>query len=534
MVAERHWEKAWKVIYILAIVALLLLLVQYHARVILAPIPLDYYEGQMPLITGIIADGNNPYTRPFQPMAMNVYTPLYNIIVAPLTWVFDNNLQLHRAVSALFIFLSCGLCVIAVYRQTRSAVHSAAAGACIYAGFLFYSTPVASTNALGVFFYLCLLIGPWLYNFSNRSLVFALVGGVLAFYAKQYFVIGMAILCLYVFLYRSKAAGLILGFSYAVLMLASLVLVHLTSPYFLDNTLFAAGISIYLLLSTETLAKQLAMYFQTYWPLLVILFAALLGWVRASGLTELGARIHRLVVFDSAKLSRPLLAHRADYFVFCFIWASIATMVTMGRNPGNFMTYLFQLMSPFLVIAGFKVLAELPGKVKFMLPLVLVVFYQLYVILPRDFSTTEKNWARVDQMIQDSDQILASQMLLMTLIKHDKQVFQDGHTFYFPVALHKPKWFVKEREEDRVETVWREFLSDIYNRVENRQFDLIIMNSWDFRGMFGSNPPPGSELDGKAFLRQHYYVDKKFPLSMTDRYGGGKYGMKVWRPKPSP
>lgn len=534
VLAMQHFEKAWKVIFLLAITVFTVLLLQYHVRVVLAPIPLDYYEGTMPLITGIIAEGNNPYTRAFQPAAMDVYPPLYNIVVAPFTWAFGNSLQLHRAVSAFFIFLSCGLCVLAAYRSSRSLLNSFAAGACIYAGLLFYSTPVASTNALGIFFYLSALIGPWLFNFSNRSLVFALACGLLAFYTKQYFVIAMAILCLYVFLYHSKLKGILLGLAYAVMLVGSLTLVHLSSPYYLDNTLFAAGISIYLLLSSDTLLRQIVAYLQIYWPLLVLVLVAFLQWLRINGLAGFMARLRSHLDLEPLQLTGPLLSRPVDYFAFCFVWATIATMVSMGRNPGNFMTYLFQLMSPFLLIAGFKVVTDLQSKVRFIAPLVLVVFYQVYTILPRDFSNTEENWAKVDRLVKANDEILASQMLLMTLIKHDKQVYQDGHTFYFPIALQKPQWFVKEREEDRVEAVWKEYLADIYHKIENQEFDLIMLNTWDFRGMFGRNPPPDSDLDGKTFLKQFYYLDEKFPLSMTERHGGGTYGMMVWRPKTEP
>ena len=71
---------------------LLLLLAHHHWQIISAAVPLDYYEGTQTLITGLFAAGNNPYTAAFQPMNAHVYPPLYNILVAPFTAIFDNSL----------------------------------------------------------------------------------------------------------------------------------------------------------------------------------------------------------------------------------------------------------------------------------------------------------------------------------------------------------------------------------------------------------------------------------------------------------
>ncbi len=523
--------RLWQLALLGAIVALSALLLVYHARIITAPIPLDYYEGQMLVITDIIASGHNPYTRAFQPQAMDVYPPLYNILVAPFALFLGNTLELHRSISALLILATVGLCVAAAFRASRSALYSAAAGAMVYAALLFYSTPVASTNALGIFLYLAILLVPWLCDFSRPSLVAALVMGLLVFYTKQYFIAAMAMLCLYVFCYRCKRSALLLGCSYALLLLGSLAIVHLTSPYYLDNTLFAAGISIYLLLSANTLLRQIVFYSQTYWPLFALIAAALLQAALAGG----GSPARRwLGYFRPAGLGLrgPLLAKAPGYFAFCLLWATIVTFATMGRNPGNFMTYLLQLMSPFLVLWACTLAAGLQGRLQLALPLLLPAFFQVYAILPKDFSTTEENWQRIEAIIADSEEIYASQMLLNLVIKHGKRVYQDGHTHYFPIALQKPALFVKANPEERVDAVWDQYLTDIFRKIENKEFDVILINPWDHKGMFGRNQPPFEDVDGRTFLRRYYEVEERFPLSMTARYGGGTYEMRVWRPRP--
>jgi hypothetical protein len=230
----------------------------------------------------------------------------------------------------------------------------------------------------------------------------------------------------------------------------------------------------------------------------------------------------------------PLLNSPANFFGFCLLWASLVIIFWLGKNPGNYMTYLFQLMSPFLLIVGFTVLATLPLKLKVAAPLVLLSFYQSYAILHKDFSVDMEPWGRVERMIAGSEEILASQMLVKLLLQYDKKVYQDGHTFYAPLAVNKPDWMLKSRMEDRVASVWNGYITELYRKIERQEFDLILVSPWEMRGIFLRNPPPFEKITGKKFLSRYYAVDEKIKLSMTDRHGGGTYELFVWRPRQNP
>jgi hypothetical protein len=220
-----------------------------------------------------------------------------------------------------------------------------------------------------------------------------------------------------------------------------------------------------------------------------------------------------------------------DFFGFCLLWATLVVVFGLGRNPGNYMTYLFQLMSPFLLIMGFTVLASVSGKPRWALPLVLLSMYQSYAILHKDFSADMSQWQRVETLIEESDKVLASQMLVKTLLQYDKKVYQDGHTFYFPLAVNKPGWLLKDREEDRVAGVWHDYINELYRKIEAGEFDMIVISHWEMRGIFLRNPPPFEDVTGRQFLSRYYKVTEKISLSMTDRHGGGTYDLQVWRPR---
>jgi hypothetical protein len=527
-------ETLWRYVFCAAIAVLLLALLYHHWQIIVAPVPLDLYEGTMLLVTGIIADGDNPYTRVFQPYAADVYPPLYNLLVAPLSLIFGNTFALHRAVSAVFILLACATAGLATARRSGSGQHGAAAAAMLYAALLFYATPVSSTNAPGVAVFLAGLVIPWWRGFSNGSLAVALLCGLLVFYTKQYFILGMAILCLYLFLYVSMTRALLLGVVYAVLLLASVAIVHYFSPYYLDNTLFAPSAAMQGLQTWEILILQLRMYLHTYAGLLIIMLLSGAYWLFNAGV---GASLRRAFARwqpGGTGWKGPLLDSPADFFAFCLLWASLVIIFSLGKNPGNYMTYLFQLMSPFLLIVGFTVVAMLPLRLKVAAPLVLLSFYQSYAILHKDFSADMEPWGRVEHMIADSDEVLASQMLVKTLLQYDKKVYQDGHTFYVPLAINKPDWMLKPREEDRIVTVWSDYITELYRKIERQEFDLILVSPWEMRGIFLRNPPPFEDIEGKKFLSRYYAVDEKIKLSMTDRHGGGTYELFVWRPRLDP
>lgn len=485
----------------------------------------------MPLITGIIAEGFNPYTLEFQPHAADVYPPLYNMLVAPLTHIFGNTFLLHRSVSAVFILIAIGLCGMATQKITRNWRFALATFALMYAALLFYGTPVASTNAPGVAIFIVSWIVPWHLKFSRNSLVFAVVCGVLAFYTKQYFILGMPILCLYLFLYHSMRTGLILGTAFASCLLGTLIIVHNSSPYYLDNTLFTPSAAVAGLQTVDILLIQLQTFATTYSGLLAIMFICAITWLYTKGS---GRGLRYLVShFQLAKagLNGPLFNAKIDFFWFGLFWSSIAIVVTLGRNPGNYMTYLFQLMSPFLLIVTFQTLTTMPAKLNIISPLILITLYQAYAILPKDFSTDLAKWSEMRELIAENDEILATQMLVMTLLEENKKVNQDGHTFYFPLAADKPEIFVKDRPEDTVKVIWSNYIADMYRKIENQEYDLVLASSWEMRGFFDRNPPASSDLTGRKLLARHYKNVKTIPLSMTDRYGGGTYKVQVWQPR---
>ncbi len=210
----------------------------------------------------------------------------------------------------------------------------------------------------------------------------------------------------------------------------------------------------------------------------------------------------------------------------------MAIVLWLGRNPGNYMTYLFQLMSPFLLVPGLSAIARSGLRPWLVVPLLALTGYQSWAILHKDFSVNMNNWQRVEALIEASDEVLATQMLVMAQLERGKPVFQDGHTFYFPLAKHKPDWMRKDNTAERVEVVWEDYLTRLYRKVQRREFDYVLVSPWEMRGIFQQNPPPFEDVPGRQFLQRYYCKADVIPLSMTERHGAGTWKVQVWQPKP--
>ncbi len=529
--------------YIALALVFAVMLLRNHINMIVLPTPLDIYEGLMPLITGLIASGENPYTFEYQPVYDDFYPPLYNILVAPFTFLFENNYQLHRGINAVLILACCGLCFRLVQTAQQDSVpassfthvtaHATAATVLLYAALIYYSTPIASTNALGVLLMMLTAIVPWQRGFDTPGLACALVMGVLAFYAKQYYACSAAFLAMYLFLYVSKQRALLFALAYALALLLTLFVVHKTSPYFLDNTLWAVIYASSTIRSIDVLFGQLAEFLRLYAG--VIAFLAVTAVMRYSAWSQKrdhGVRgSERASTINLLNLRQPLFSRSMDYFWFLFWGATAVIVLALGWHPANYMSYLFQLMSPFFLIGAFRVIQRHEVSLLLIIPLMAYSFFHTWNILWKDFDVDQSQWQRAEEIIANNENILASQVLLLPLMKHERVIHQAGHTFYFNPAENKPEIFRHPDPKHQVSAVWDNYMAGLYRQVENKEFDVVMLHAWDIAGIFLDPPAHIKGVTGPEYFKRFYERTGVVRLSLTKRPGGGIKAIQIWTPK---
>lgn len=519
-----------------------------HSQIVSHPVPLDLNEAAFPTVTATIASGESPYSFKNQPARMSLYPVLYNIVVVPFSLTFGNSLELHRAINGVFILACCLLLCLVTKNAGGSILDSIAASAIFYAGLLFNSTPIASANGIGLLLFLTSIFIPWRYHFSNRSLLTALILGILAFYTKQYFVACLGYVALYLFIAVSKKKAIVFGLFSLLLFIASLVVVNYFSPYYADNTIFAIKAAGSLVISNQNTWPQLLEFGRVYLTLLGI--AGILAFHKIRALGKIGRvdsksgadkEPHKLV--NLTDINAPLMSQTPDYLWVCFACSLVVVLFSLGRNPGNYMTYLFQLMSPFLLAGIFSRISHLP-TLKWLTPLLAIMaFYSSYAMLSRDFSVDEKNWNRLRHLLSEAKEVYAPTALVFEIMQNGGEVYQNGHTSYFPFAQSKPIFFAKENPEDSIAEIWKNYVRVINQKVSDQEFDLIILDQWTQLPAAFSMPDPSSfnieilqsamitqSLLANSQLKNNYRRSEVINLSLTSRPGGGVLRMSVWEP----
>jgi len=493
-----------------------------HFRIISAPAPIELFEGTMLYITGLIAHVQNPYTFAHQPEAMDFYTPFYNIVMAPLVLVFGNTLQLHRLVNGVCIVASSGLLAVAARQMGGRWIDCASVAVIGYGALVFYSTSIASTNALGELLFLISVLLPWLRRWSGPSLIASAACGILAFYTKQYCLLSLAIVSIYLFLNVSKTRAFIYAAGAAGVFALSLVIVHLTSPYFLADTVFVVRNQTRLMNFFGHATQQLLVFSEIYAGLLLLAAtwagAALWSAFRAGRPPSLALRIF--------PLQAPLLNAPVPYPWICFAISTMAILLSIGQNPGMFMSYLFQLMTPFLLL-GLCTAPLLSGRWRaLVLLLYLFTLWRVYDILPKDFEVSVQGWQRLHKIVCASRDPLASSMLVWPLVECGKPVHHGGHTGNFVFAT-LPDFLEPADPSHRPARMWRDYMSRITSGVRDRKFDVLALAVpvpvvWWVKG-------PG-DVD-HAIIQRYYRDTEQIPISFSERPGGGRFLVHIWRPK---
>jgi hypothetical protein len=509
-------------VYAAAILVLLALLAHHHLQIITAPAPIEIFEGTMVYFTELFAHGQNPFTFERQPEAMYVYTPLYNIVAAPLTLAFGNSVELHRIVSGVSILLSCGLLVAAARRLDAKWIDCAAVGALGYGALLYYATPIAATGALGELFFLAAVLIPWLDRWTARSLIASAVLGILAFYTKQYFLLSLGIVSVYLFLAVSKTRAVLYAAGAGAAFATSLAAIHVTSPYFLADVIFSSANTARRINTIDQLTMQLAVFAQVYGG--VLLLAA--GLAVLAILTALrSGTLLRALAPRLAPIEAPLLRAPPPYAWICFTLATAAIVVSLGQNPGQYMSYLFQLMTPFLLLGACATpLLRSPWR-PLLLPLFAFSFFTSFAILPKDFSVTPDAWRRIEAIVCGSENPYLSPILVLAAVECGRPVHNAGHTSYFsfadlPGAL-QPHDLARQPRE-----MWRAYLEEIDSTVAQQGFDVMVLAEPKVR-FFGRSPGDPA----RRLIRQRYRDTEQIPLSFSNRLGGGEYVVHVWRPR---
>ena len=462
----------------------------YAGNVIVTQGPVEYREGANLLLTDYILHGKNPFLLNNQPLMNTNKGAFYNLVMLPFAALFGSTLAIHRIISILFILLASALVGWSLLRFKTGLPFALAGGSIVFASLLFLTGPISRADGLGTFLYLVAGIVPFMRKFDRTSLAISALAGILAFFTKPYFLLSVGVVALYLFLFDSKKKGFLYGAITMMVLLAICLVVRKFFPCYFLNTILnntSNGAN-----HVDFLVNQLIRFAEIFAPLLLIFL--------------LTNRIH---------LNRPFVQIPYDYFGFFFLCTSAAILV-LGQNNGNYMVYLFQLMTPPLVILAFKNLDSTKIWSAITVPLTLLnlgllCFWMLYPNTPPSVD----QWKEVDQLLASSKKVLNSPVLVSEMVRLGLQPIDSGSSQYYYRTdsysgnLIAPDYAATKMRGD-------DYLYEIETTIKEKGFDRIIITS-------------GSSPFAKVDLISQYYVHvKDFNISMPQ--SNENWVLEDWEP----
>lgn len=451
--------------------------VSYHFQLINHPFPLEYREGAILLTTDLLLKGNNPFSLGLQPAYTNMYGILYNLIVYPFAKLGIASLFIHRLITAIFVWLACLFLFWIIHRKGGSILYAAAASLLFYAVLLFPMTTTAlvGPHSLGLFLFLVSIFWPERKNYSFPSLIVSIIAGLLAFYAKAYFILGLPIVACYLFLFVSKKKGIIYGLLFVVSLAASIILIDKTMECYFNNTFF---INMNVAQdSLEHARNQFAELIHLNRELLVILGLILVSQViNFSEIIRLAKGGLRMTIMD---FNKPLFSNPLNLSFFCLLFGIVIIYFKLGRHGGSWMAYLFHLITPFFLVFLFTLMKPKRWDIIFM-PLVVMSLFNVLGNFNINLNQKIENWQKVKDLISQHQVILNSPAIVPILVEQHKNVYESGHSEYFKVGAYRLSPLVKKifpTGPKGREVILRHYayLNEVVGMIKEKKFDLIMV-----------------------------------------------------------
>lgn len=473
-----------QIIFVIFLIFFAVRILRYHWGLVTFPYANTLREGAMMTSTDALVKGLNPFDMSLQPWIMNQYGIVYPLLVWPWAKLFGTTILVHRIVSAFFVLASCFLLSLVLKRMTIPVLLSFWAVLMFYASLMY---PVTSTStidpgATGLFFFLLTIFIPWFFEYSYPSLILSVLFGIIALYTKLYFFLGVFMLLPFLFIFVSKIKGVFYGLSLLAILTISIIVVNQILPAYFDNCFFSSINMGPSWSSMERLHEQIVMYSDLHQWIFILMGLYILGYAvlfirkNSWGIIKSGAKN----VFLSFRLNRfkePLIKLRFPLFLFTAFCSSFVLYFSLGRHGGAMLWYFFQLLSPFLLIGAVWLFSRNAYWPILCIPLLVLTLYKMTSEEdPKWFSKNLTGWPEVSMLVSQHQNILNSSLIAPLLIEQHKRVYDDGQAEYFVPGGERNDWMKGLfKEDDRVFMQQFLFFNDLRSMVENKQFDLIIL-----------------------------------------------------------
>jgi hypothetical protein len=486
------------------------LLLALHLQAILADAPMEMRDGAAVATTVALLEGRNPYALPGIATSGNLYGILYPVSVLPFAWAFGPGFLAHHLATAAAIWSACGLVWWRLRASGVGRLDALLGTGLIYAGLVYFTGAAARADGLGVLLMLAALIVMERGGFSTRAFAAGLGLSLLAMLAKIYFVWPAFAVATYVFLCRDLRRGLAYGIAAILATAAAWALIGLLAPGYVAVVLMASiGATSY---DAGHLVRQVAEWSLFSLPLL------------AAGVLALPGR-------------RRVRDPGAWAVMFGLGW--LAIIGTLGGHKGAHLSYLFQLLTPFLVVAALTAARDRPSAMlafRLLLPVaILLNAHRFLPVPPVSAADCALSMRAPEAEIARGARVLATAELAGQLALAGRSGAETGHSEYFNDALGpRPGWLLPFLPPQPAMTAeWQGLVERIRADVAARRYDVVYV---------GAHP---SVLIPRDLIAEHYARDPPRCPSLDAVQSGDEpplpgavmpwsrqaWPFEVWRPR---
>jgi hypothetical protein len=431
----------------------------------------------------------------------------------PLAEIFGDSLQLSRAVSFIFLIASTALIIFVTRKKDKASILLSVAGSLVFYDAILrdgYSV-LSRPDALGLFLFLAGILIPYYYNYSRKSLIVSILFAIYGFYTKPYFIAIIGYVGAYLFLFVSKKKAVIYGVSFLSIFAPLAYVCHKLLPFYFNN--------VYTINANNTPNDVEYMYGQFFrftkdYFLLIIVLIVLTSLFIIRNKDNIRSYLNEYRNLINLKtLSAPLITKSVDLYLFCLTCSTAIIFLKLGRHTGAYMTYLYQLMVPFLVLLIIKYSSKLlvNNYLKIFVAILLLLNSLIignFYINNLNLNSKAESWSELNELVSKHENMFAIPAVTSILIEQNKTVYDTGQIEFFYAGNQTNQHFV---------SIYNKYLDKINSQLKDRKFEVVLLpEQYNFAAM------------NKDILYDSYYLDHTTQVAMP--YVGQVWNVEVWYP----
>ncbi|WP_319468759.1 hypothetical protein [uncultured Pseudodesulfovibrio sp.] len=433
-----------------------------------------------------LAMGENPFSLQTFPRLINTYAPIYYYLGA--VFVDADTFSDIAIILRSLAWGASGLTLLyLLFVLKKDSIPFALSLAIAVTVFTFLTTSSNEMGSkpgnLGYLFMVAGITLPYIFHFSNRSMFFGVFLIALAYFTKQYFIVGFGPLLTYYFLYKSKRKAVCFGVLSVVLVVSGILFFE----FFQENShgIYWAGNAKVNFNASVFFPQVYRFVFHYMWPLL--LSVLIVGMVVAR---QRGLRVRSVKALVT--WARDL---KPNYCTFVSFFLLVFFLGVIGWHSGNKDIYIAHTFLFFFLWSSINFLLRHMnrGSKKFNIFLGTLPYISLTLILlfaygnslkPKVMSCSmdrSEEWHEVSGLIAKHDKIYTHRLLNNILMTQGKTVYDAGQgQYYFKILTPFNEKAFRAAQENYSKVLHEKFAAGYFDlllvtpRFRRKQFPDII------------------------------------------------------------